>query len=169
MGRKDLQVLFAMAIGCTTHDLPDHQDTPFSKAKMYHSEVKPDAATLKLEVTRQWKAYFFTCHQPHPSNWKIDKCTDYLMSHPILTLEATDLDFLESELKEWTGIQEMINESNEKEEDQIINHSWIFLTSIYITPWWMTLSGVPSGKHTVQKHMTNWMEGTLPYFKTFMN
>ena len=73
MGGKDLQVLFAMAIGCTTHDLPDHQDTPFSKAKMYHSEVKPDAATLKLEVTRQWKAYFFTCHQPHPSNWKFKK------------------------------------------------------------------------------------------------
>ena len=46
------------------------------------------------------------------------------MSHPILTLEAADLDFLESELKEWTGIQEMINESYEKEEDQIINHSW---------------------------------------------
>ena len=33
----------------------------------------------------------------------------------------------------------------------------------------MTLSGVPLGKHTVPKHVTNWMEGTLPYFKTFMN
>ena len=52
MGGKDLRVLFAMAIGCTTHDLPDHKDPPFSKAKTYHSEVRPDAATLKLEVTR---------------------------------------------------------------------------------------------------------------------
>ena len=47
------------------------------------------------------------------------------MSHPIPTSEATDLDFLEAELKEWTGIQEMINESNEKEEDRIINCSWL--------------------------------------------
>ena len=46
------------------------------------------------------------------------------MSRPIPTSEATDLDFLESELKEWTAIQEMVNESYEKEEDQIINHSW---------------------------------------------
>ena len=106
-----------MAIGCTTHDLPNLKDAPFSKAKAYHSEVKPNAATLKLEDTRQWKAYFFTSRQPHPSNWKIDKCIDYLMSHPIPTMEAADLDFLESELKEWTGIQEMINESYKKEED----------------------------------------------------
>ena len=46
------------------------------------------------------------------------------MSRPIPTSEATDLDFLESELKESTGIQEMVNESYEKEEDQIKNHSW---------------------------------------------
>ena len=46
------------------------------------------------------------------------------MSHPIPTSEAADLDFLESELKEWTGIQETINESYEMEEDQIINCSW---------------------------------------------
>ena len=46
------------------------------------------------------------------------------MSHPILTSETADLDFLESELKEWTGILEMINKSYEKEEDRIINHSW---------------------------------------------
>ena len=52
MGGKDLQVLFGMAIGCHTHNLPDHKDPPFSKSKAYHSEVKPDAATLKLEVAR---------------------------------------------------------------------------------------------------------------------
>ena len=50
MGGKDLRVLFGMAIGCHTHNLPDHNDPPFSKSKAYHSEVKPDSATLKLEV-----------------------------------------------------------------------------------------------------------------------
>ena len=80
----------------------------------YHSEVQPDPATLKLEVTRQWKAYCSTGHQPCPSNWKIDKCHDYLTSHPIPTSEKADFDFLESEFEEWKGIQVMINECQEK-------------------------------------------------------
>ena len=50
MGGKDLRVLFGMTIGCHTRNLLDHKDPPFSKLKAYHSEVKPDAATLKLEV-----------------------------------------------------------------------------------------------------------------------
>ena len=50
MGGKDLRILFGMAIGCHTCNLPDHKDPPFSKSKAYHSEVKPDSATLKLEV-----------------------------------------------------------------------------------------------------------------------
>ena len=45
MGGKDL-------CGCHTRNLPDHKDPPFSKSKAYHSEVKPDSATLKLEVVR---------------------------------------------------------------------------------------------------------------------
>ena len=57
MGGKDLHVLFAMAIGCHSRDVPDHKEPPFSQSKVYHSEVKPDASTLKLEVTRRWKAY----------------------------------------------------------------------------------------------------------------
>ena len=48
MGGKDLQVLFAMVVGCSSCEFPDHKNTPFFKAKAYHSEVKPDAATLKL-------------------------------------------------------------------------------------------------------------------------
>ena len=52
MGGKDLRVLFAMAIGCHSRDIPDHKEPPFSQSKVYHSEVKPDASTLKLEVTR---------------------------------------------------------------------------------------------------------------------
>ena len=52
MGGKDLHVLFAMAIGCNLMDLPDHKEPPFSRSKTYHSEIKPNSATLKLEVTQ---------------------------------------------------------------------------------------------------------------------
>ena len=51
MGGKDLRDLFSMAIGCNSMDLPDHKEPPFSRSKTYHSEIKPDSATLKLEVT----------------------------------------------------------------------------------------------------------------------
>ena len=50
MGGKDLRILFAMAIGCHSRDVPDHKEPPFSQSKVYHSEVKLDASTLKLEV-----------------------------------------------------------------------------------------------------------------------
>ena len=51
MGGKDLRVLFAMVIGCHSQDILDHKEPPFSQSKVYHSEVKLDASTLKLEVT----------------------------------------------------------------------------------------------------------------------
>ena len=51
MGGKDLHVLFAMAIGCNSMDLPDHKEPPFCRLKTNHSEINPDSATLKLEVT----------------------------------------------------------------------------------------------------------------------
>ena len=38
MGGKHLRVLFAMAIGCNSMDLPDHKEPPFSRSKTYHSE-----------------------------------------------------------------------------------------------------------------------------------
>ena len=113
-----------MVAGCSSHEFPDHKDPAFSKAKAYHSKVKPDAATLKLEVKRHWKVYISTTHQPCPTNWKIDKCHEYLLSHPIPTSKKADLDFLESENEEWKGIQLMINESQEQEDNQIIHHSW---------------------------------------------
>ena len=47
MGGKDLRLLFAMAVGCNSHELPDHNDPPFSKSKAYHSEVKPDAVEFR--------------------------------------------------------------------------------------------------------------------------
>ena len=123
MGGKDLQVLFAMVVGCSSREFPDHKNPPFLKAKTYHYEVKPETATLKLEVKCHWKAYFSTTHQPCPTNWKIDKCHEYLLSHPIPMSKKADLDCLESEIQEWKGIQSMINESQEQEDDQIIHHS----------------------------------------------
>ena len=95
MGGKDLCVLLVMAVGCNTRELPDHKDPPFSKAKAYHSEIKPDAATLKLEVTRFWMAYIGKGRRPRPTNWKIDKCYDYLLGHPIPTSEKADLEVLQ--------------------------------------------------------------------------
>ena len=38
MGSKDLRVLFAMAIGCNSMDIPDHKDPPFCRSKTCHSE-----------------------------------------------------------------------------------------------------------------------------------
>ena len=99
-------------------------DPPFSKAKAYHSEIKPDAATLKLEVTRCWMAYIRKGCRPCPTNWKIDKCNDYLLSHPIPTSEKADLNFLQLELEKWKGIQKIINESHIRQEDHIIHQSW---------------------------------------------
>ena len=159
MGGKDLRVLFGMAIGFHTHNLPDHKDPPFSKSKAY---LKPDAATLKLEVVRQWKAYTPTGHQPCPSNWKIDKCIDYLMSNPIPTSEKADLDWLESELDEWKGIQVMINEIT------TVGHQ-TFPFFVYIIHWLRMAFEVPLEKHTMLKPKKNWMEGTPCSSKTSMN
>ena len=114
-----------MAVGCNSRELPDHKDPPFSKSKVYHSEVKPDAATLKLEVTWQYQAYIQKGRQPRPTNWKIDKCIEYLMSNPIPTSEKRDLDSLQSELEEWKGIQRMVNESHTRQEDWILHRSWL--------------------------------------------
>ena len=51
IGGKDFRILFAMAIGCHSRDIPDHKEPPFSQSKVYHSEVKLDVSTLKLEAT----------------------------------------------------------------------------------------------------------------------
>ena len=90
MGGKDLQVLFTMAKWCHSMDILDHKDPPFCRSKTYHSEIKPDSSTLKLEVTRQWKAYKTSSRQPRPAHWKIEKSLDYLMNNPILSTEIVD-------------------------------------------------------------------------------
>ena len=124
MGGKDVWVLFAMAIGCNMRKLPSHKDPPFSKSKVYHTEIKPNAATLKLEITRHWKAYHYSSRQPHPANWRIEKCIDFLMANPIPLSEEFDLDWLATDMHEWKGIQEMINESQQREDDQVNHCTW---------------------------------------------
>ena len=124
MGGKDLRLSFAMAVGCNSRKLPDYNDPPLSKSKAYHSEVKPDTAGLKLEVTWRYQAYIRKGRQPQPTNWKIDKCLEYLMSNPIPTSEKRDLDFLQYELEEWKGIQRMVNDSHKRKDDRILHWSW---------------------------------------------
>ena len=34
------------------------------------------------------------------------------------------MDWIESELKEWKGIQEMVNKSQQREDDRILHHMW---------------------------------------------
>ena len=46
------------------------------------------------------------------------------MGNPIPTTEIHDLDWIESELKEWKGIQEMVNESQQHEDDWILHRMW---------------------------------------------
>ena len=62
--------------------------------------------------------------QPRPSNWKIDRCMEYLMENTISTSEVFDLDWIEGELKEWKGIEEMVNESQHHEDDRILHRTW---------------------------------------------
>ena len=124
MGGKDLRVLFTMAIGCNLMDLPDHKEPAFSQSETYHSEIKPDSATLKLEVTRRWKAYKTSCRQPRPANWKMEKAVEYLMNNPIPPSEVLDRSWLKTELEEWEGIQEMINNSQQRSADKEIHRTW---------------------------------------------
>ena len=56
-------------------------------------------------------------------DWKIDKCIKYLMENPIPMSEVFDLDWIKSELKEWKGIQEMVNKSQQCEDDRILHHT----------------------------------------------
>ena len=45
------------------------------------------------------------------------------MANPIPSSEEFDLDWLASELDEWKGIQELINESQQREDDRVIHRS----------------------------------------------
>ena len=62
--------------------------------------------------------------QPWPANWKIEKSLEYLMNNPIPSTEHVDRQWLKEEIQEWKGIQEMINESQQNEEDKVLHHTW---------------------------------------------
>ena len=70
---------------------------------------------------RRWKAYKTSPRQPWPANWKIEKSLDYLMYNPILSTEIVDRQWLKEEIEEWKGIQEMIYESQQHEEDKVLH------------------------------------------------
>ena len=46
------------------------------------------------------------------------------MSNPIPMSEKRDLEFLQSELEEWKGIQCLVNNSHKREDDQILHQLW---------------------------------------------
>ena len=64
------------------------------------------------------------CRQPHPANWKMEKSLEYLMNNPIPSMEVVDQTWLKEELEEWKGIQEMIKESQQHDEDKVLHQTW---------------------------------------------
>ena len=64
------------------------------------------------------------CRQPRPANWKMEKAVEYLMNNPIPLSEVVDQTWLKTELEEWKGIQEMINESQQHSADKVIHRTW---------------------------------------------
>ena len=62
--------------------------------------------------------------QPWPANWKIERSLDYLVNNLILSTEIVDQEWLKEEIEEWKGIQEMINESQQHEEDKVLHCTW---------------------------------------------
>ena len=43
------------------------------------------------------------------------------MNNPILSTEIADQQWLKEEIEEWKGIQEMISESQQHEEDKVLH------------------------------------------------
>ena len=74
-------------------------------------------------MTQQWKAYKTSGRQPRPANWKMEKSLEYLMNNPIPSMEVVDRTWLKEELEEWKGIQEMINESQQHDEDKVLHRT----------------------------------------------
>ena len=47
------------------------------------------------------------------------------MNNPIPSTEHVDRQWLKEEIEEWKGIQEMINESQQNEEDRVLHRTWL--------------------------------------------
>ena len=129
MGGRDLRVLFAMSEGIPTNvaTLPKHKDPPFCISKKYHREVKPDLGTLQQEVVRRYNAYGLSSNgKPlRPKNWNKDKCLAFLNEHPIPALaHFSEIEFLQKELQKWSEIQKTVNDSQQQEEDRVLQKSW---------------------------------------------
>ena len=46
------------------------------------------------------------------------------MNNPIPSTENVDRQWLKEDIEEWKEIQEMINKSQEHEEDKVLHHTW---------------------------------------------
>ena len=47
------------------------------------------------------------------------------MNNPIPSTEKVDRQWLKAEIEEWKGIQEMIYESQQHEEDKVLHCTWL--------------------------------------------
>ena len=54
----------------------------------------------------------------------MEKVVEYLMNNPIPPSEVLDQSWLKTELEEWKGIQEMINDSQQHSADKVIHRTW---------------------------------------------
>ena len=54
----------------------------------------------------------------------MEKSLEYLMNNPIPSTEVVDQTWLKEELEEWKGIQEMINKSQQHDEDKVFHQTW---------------------------------------------
>ena len=54
----------------------------------------------------------------------MEKAVEYLVNNPILPSEVLDRSWLKTELDEWKGIQEMINDSQQHSADKVIHRTW---------------------------------------------
>jgi hypothetical protein len=90
LGGKDIRILFAMAEGNHSEDLPIplHTDEPFCYLPKYKSQFRPDLVTLQGEVKRRHRAYGVgpkggAVTELKSKNWSKPDCLDWLSRHKI--------------------------------------------------------------------------------------
>ena len=92
------------------------------------------------------------------------------MNNPIPSTEIVDRQWLKEEIEEWKGIQEMMNKSQQHEEDKVLHHTWSNDTpylQLYHTLVDDSLEE-PLGKPSLSKQEKNWMDGIPLYIKISM-
>ena len=60
-----------------------------------------------------------------PKNWNKDKYLAFLHKHSINAISHfSDIEFLQKELQKWCEIQKIVNDSQQEEEDCVLQKSW---------------------------------------------